>query len=189
MSPTAPRGDGTTPGPDAAAETDRPSGATTRRLAEAAVARLAAAGESVATAESLTAGLLAAAICDVPGASAVFPGGVVSYAGAVKAGLLGVDEGLLAARGSVDPDVARAMAEGARAACGAVHGISTTGVAGPSAHDGKPVGRVYLGLAGPGGSRSVELDLAGDRAAIRARTVELALGLLLEELGAPDAAS
>ncbi|WP_309248183.1 CinA family protein [Rothia santali] len=189
MSPPAPRGDGTTPGPDAAAETDRPSGATTRRMADAAVARLAAAGESVATAESLTAGLLAAAICDVPGASAVFPGGIVSYAGAVKASLLGVDEELLAARGSVDPDVAGAMAEGARVACGAVHGISTTGVAGPSAHDGKPVGRVYLGLAGPGGSRSVELDLAGDRAAIRARTVELALGLLLEELGAPDAAS
>ena len=146
-------------------------------------------GASLATAESLTAGMLAATVCEVPGASAVYLGGVVSYANSVKQGLLGVDGALLAGRGSVDPDVALAMAEGARTACGAEYGVSTTGVAGPAAHDGKPVGRVYLGLSGPGTERVLELDLEGDRASIRSQTVRRALGMLLEELGGRDDAA
>ena len=103
-------------------------------------------GVTAATAESLTAGLVAATLADVPGASAMLQGGVVSYASEVKARLLDVSRKLLEDVGSVDAEVARQMAEGTRAACGADYGVSTTGVAGPDPHDGKPVG---TGAPGP----------------------------------------
>lgn len=121
----------------------------------------------MATAESLTAGLLSATIAGVPGASAVLRGGLIVYATELKHALAGVDADLLAQRGPVDPDVAAALATGAAARCGATWGIGLTGVAGPDPQDGHPVGTVYLGLAGRHGSTSRLLDLTGDRWQIR----------------------
>lgn len=139
------------------------------------VAAASACGATIATAESLTAGLVAAAIADAPGASAVLRGGVVAYHSDVKAALLGVDPALLAERGSVDPDVARAMAAGARRACVATIGVSTTGVAGPDPHDGQPVGRVYVAWDSPWDSGVEELDLHGRRDDIRVAACGAAL--------------
>ncbi len=118
------------------------------------VDRLAARGETVATAESLTGGLLAATIVDVPGASAVFRGGLVVYATDLKATLGGVPVDLLAERGPVDPDVAAALAAGARERCGATWGLATTGVAGPTPQDGIAVGTVFVAVAGPSTRRA-----------------------------------
>ena len=158
-------------------------------LAAELIARLVARGETLAVAESLTGGLLAATIVDVPGASAAFRGGLVAYATDLKASLAGVDEDLLAERGPVDPDVAAALAEGARRCCGATWGLATTGVAGPTSQDGHPVGTVYVAIAGPGGAPAYafvrHLLLSGSRPDIRAAAVSAALGLLSEVLG-PD---
>ncbi|BCB87748.1 CinA family protein [Phytohabitans suffuscus] len=138
--------------------------------------------ETLATAESLTGGLVAATIVEVAGASAVFRGGLVVYATDLKATLAGVPADLLDARGPVDPDVALALAEGCRARCGADWGLSTTGVAGPEPQGGRPVGLVYVALAGPTGSAVRELALVGDRRAIRSASVTEALRLLKEHL-------
>jgi nicotinamide-nucleotide amidase len=147
------------------------------------LAVLVARGETLAVAESLTGGLLAATIVDVPGASAAFRGGLVVYATDLKASLAGVDATLLAARGPVDPDVAIWLALGARERCGADWGLGTTGVAGPDPQNGIPVGTVYLGLARPDGSVVARrLDLTGDRAAIRLASVVGALDLLADQL-------
>jgi nicotinamide-nucleotide amidase len=100
-------------------------------------------------AESLTGGMLCSALIDVPGASAVVRGGVVSYATDLKHRLLGVDAGLLAANGPVDPDVATQMAHGVRERLGADWGVATTGVAGPDPQDGIAAGTVYIAVAGP----------------------------------------
>lgn len=151
------------------------------------LATLAARGETLAVAESLTGGLLAATIVDVPGASAVFRGGFVVYATDLKATLAGVDADLLAARGPVDPDVAAALAVGARDRCRADWGLATTGVAGPDPQDGKPVGTVYVGLAGPGGGTVRSLTLSGDRDAVRAAAVDAALAELLSAVRARSA--
>jgi nicotinamide-nucleotide amidase len=140
-------------------------------------------GQTLAVAESLTGGLLAATIVDVPGASAVFRGGLVVYATDLKATLAGVDADLLAARGPVDPEVARQLARGARDRCGADWGLSTTGVAGPDPQGGMPVGTVYIGLCGPDGPGSAhQLTLSGGRPEIRRATVDRALVLLAEAL-------
>ena len=101
-------------------------------------------GETLAVAESLTGGLLAATLVDVPGASQVFRGGLVVYATDLKATLAGVPAELLDERGPVDPDVAVALADGARERCGADWGLATTGVAGPDPQDGMAVGTVYV---------------------------------------------
>jgi nicotinamide-nucleotide amidase len=146
------------------------------------VARLRARGETLAVAESLTGGLLAATIVDVPGASTVFRGGLVVYATDLKGSLAGVPADLLAARGPVDPDVALALARGARERCGADWGLATTGVAGPDPQDGHPVGQVYIGVAGPAGGEARQLTLSGDRPAIRAGSVAAALTLLTDAL-------
>lgn len=152
-----------------------------------AVRRLVRRGETLAVAESLTGGLLAATIVDAAGASAAFRGGLIVYATDLKATLAGVDASLLAERGPVDPDVARALAVGARDRCEASWGLATTGVAGPAAQGGVAVGTVYVGLAGPGEMRHVEaLHLGGDRAAIRRATVGAALTLLIETFDATD---
>jgi nicotinamide-nucleotide amidase len=151
-------------------------------LARTAIGLLIAGGETIASAESLTGGLVAAALTSVPGASATFRGGVVAYATDLKAAVLGVPDDLLKRRGAVDPDVAEAMAEGARARLGTTVGISTTGVAGPDPADGKPVGTVFVAIAAPGGTICRPLLLSGDREAIRAATVESALDLLIAAL-------
>ena len=142
------------------------------------LASLGGRGETLAVAESLTGGLLAATIVSVPGASAVFRGGLVVYATDLKATLAGVPQDLLAARGPVDGDVALALAEGARARCGADWGLATTGVAGPDPVGGHPVGEVWIGLAGPGTATAERRQFTGDRAAIRGATVAAALALL-----------
>ena len=136
-------------------------------------------GETLAVTESVTGGLLAATIVDVPGASRVFRGGLVVYATDLKASLAGVPFELLAERGPVDPQVAAALAEGARAACRADWGLATTGVAGPDPQDGVPVGTVYVAVVGPRGqARTVRLQLDGGRAGIRAAAVAAVLDLL-----------
>lgn len=164
-------------------------------LAASVVRLLAERGLRIATAESLTGGMLAAAIVDVPGASRAFSGGVVAYDTALKHSLLGVDAELLAARGPVDAEVARQLARGAREACAvpgpdgaprpADIGISTTGVAGPDPdpQTGLPAGTVWVGVSSVRGERAVGLALGGERAAVRAATVRAALGAILDELG------
>ncbi len=139
-------------------------------------------GLTVATAESLTAGMVASALADVPGASSVLQGGVVAYQVEVKQNLLGVDADLLADVGAVDARVAAAMAEGARLALVADIGVATTGVAGPSAHQGKPVGTVFTAISTASGTRSFEHHFRGGRDGIRAATVEAVLAELLGEL-------
>lgn len=135
-------------------------------------------GETVAVAESLTGGALAAALVDVPGVSATFRGGLIAYATELKSELLGVDAALLARRGPVDPDVAVAMAAGVRERLGATWGLATTGVAGPDPQDGHVPGVCFVAIAGPDGSSVDSLALDGDRAAVRAAAVAAALGLL-----------
>ncbi|MBD0707762.1 MULTISPECIES: CinA family protein [unclassified Streptomyces] len=151
------------------------------------LALLAERGHTLAVAESLTGGLVAAALTAVPGASAVFRGSVTAYATTLKHELLGVDADLLAARGAVDPEVASQMATGVRDRLGADWGISTTGVAGPDPQDGQPVGTVYVAVAGPAGTglsagKTAALRLNGDRAEIRRESVRSVLELLRVEL-------
>jgi nicotinamide-nucleotide amidase len=145
-------------------------------------------GWTVATGESLTAGLVAAALADVPGASATLRGGVIAYQVPVKARLLAVTDDDLA-HGVVSGQVARAMARGAADALGADVGIGTTGVAGPEPHDGEPVGSVWIAVTSPSGTAVRHLDLAGSRAAIRAQTVAACVDLLAAELGLGSDAS
>jgi nicotinamide-nucleotide amidase len=159
-------------------------------------------GQTLAVAESLTGGLLAATIVDVPGASDVFRGGLIVYATDLKVALAGVPPALLAAHGPVHADVAAALAAGARERCAADWGLATTGVAGPNPQSGVPVGTVFLGLAGPAGAKRAagpasglpgaagphgqaevrRLALTGDRAEIRTATVAAALALLRSAL-------
>jgi nicotinamide-nucleotide amidase len=148
------------------------------------LARLGERGETLAVAESLTGGLLAATLVDVPGASAVFRGGLVVYATDLKATLAGVPADLLARRGPVDEEVAEALALGARDRCGADWGLATTGVAGPDPLDGHRPGFVWIACAGPHGVASVSRQFPGDRAAIRRATVTAALALVVRELSA-----
>jgi nicotinamide-nucleotide amidase len=134
--------------------------------------------QTVAVAESLTGGLLGAAITTVPGASSVFRGGVIAYATDVKAALLGVSAALLAERGAVDPNVAGMMAAGVRERLGAAIGAATTGVAGPDAADGKPPGTVHIAVSTAGGTVVQTLALSGGRDEIRRDTVERSLRLM-----------
>jgi nicotinamide-nucleotide amidase len=144
--------------------------------------RFAAVGATVATAESLTGGLVVAALVQFPGASRVVRGGVVAYATEVKHSVLGVPEELLADRGPVDADVAAAMAEAARDRFGATYGVATTGVAGPDPQGGVAVGRVHVAVATPNSVTVESLDLTGDRDAIRSQAAAVAL-ILLDRLG------
>jgi nicotinamide-nucleotide amidase len=148
---------------------------------------LAAAGATVAVAESLTGGLVTAALTEPAGASKAVRGGLVVYATELKAVLAGVPVPLLTAEGPVSPDVAAALAAGARDRLGATYGLGVTGVAGPDPQGGRSVGTVFVGLAGPGHGTVRELSLSGDRAAIRAGTVTAALELLLSVLRERDA--
>lgn len=151
-------------------------------LAEAVLRLLSARRETIATAESLTGGLLCSTLVDVPGASASVRGGVVAYAADVKAGVLGVDEALLTARGTVDADVALQMAGGVRERLASTWGVATTGVAGPDPAEGKPVGTVLVAVYGPDVCEVRQLELSGGRADIRSKAVVDALSLLLATL-------
>ncbi|MFJ2030972.1 CinA family protein [Streptosporangium sp. NPDC087985] len=136
-------------------------------------------GETVAVAESLTAGLIGAALTGPSGASAAFVGGVISYAAELKHRLLGVPVDLLKREGAVHPKVAAAMATGVREITGSTYGLAATGVAGPDPQDGRPVGTVHLAVSGPGGRVwHRDLHLAGTREEIRQATVNEAVDLL-----------
>ncbi|TGD86454.1 CinA family protein [Mycolicibacterium sp. CH28] len=143
--------------------------------ARALVTRLAGLSHTVATAESLTAGLLAATLAGVPGASAVLRGGLITYTVETKITLAGVPRELLDEFGPVAAPTAAALAEGARDRCAATWGVGLTGVAGPEPHGGHPVGTVYLGLAGPGACEVAELRLDGSRWDIRLAAVHEAV--------------
>jgi len=149
-------------------------------VAERLIELLTARGLRIAVAESLTGGLVAAALTSVPGASVVVSGGIVAYDTEVKHSLLGVDAALLAREGAVHAEVARQMARGVREALAvddrpADIGIATTGVAGPDWQDGKAPGTVYLGIADDRGADAIALELDGDRGAIRSATVRALL--------------
>jgi competence/damage-inducible protein CinA-like protein len=136
-------------------------------------------GWTLGTAESCTGGLVAARLTGIPGSSEVFRGGVVAYANEVKEAELGVPAQLLAERGAVSPEVAEAMAQGARARLGVDVAVSVTGIAGPDGGtEEKPVGLVYLHAEGPNGGVGREFSFPGDRASIRARSVIGALHLV-----------
>lgn len=138
-------------------------------------------GLSVALAESCTGGLVASSITAVSGSSGYFLGGVVSYANAAKVALLGVSEAALESHGAVSAQVAKAMAEGARARLGSTLAVSITGVAGPNGgSDEKPVGLTYVGLAGPVAVDVRRFQFAGDREANREAAARAALEWLIE---------
>lgn len=159
-------------------------GAGKEELPDLVVGRLAARGEKVALAESCTGGLVASMLTAVPGASAVLDLGVVAYANQVKERLVGVPAALLQAHGAVSEPVARAMAEGARAAAGATWGVGITGIAGPTGGSPeKPVGTVHLALAGPGGTAAVARLYRGDRDRVRRAAAWEALVILRRALG------
>lgn len=145
-------------------------------------ALLAARGETLAVAESLTGGAIGATITAIPGVSATFRGGIVAYDTGLKATLLGVAVDLLAERGAVDPGVAEAMADGVRGRLSSTYGLAITGVAGPDQQDGHPPGEVYVAVSGPGGRTVDHLRLSGDRAEVRRGAVAAALRLLHEAL-------
>jgi nicotinamide-nucleotide amidase len=151
-------------------------GADHEELQDAVVGLLAERRQTLATAESITAGLVANRIAQVPGASVWFRGGIVAYTNAIKAKLLGVPEAVLAEHGAVSAPVAETMALGSRERLGTDVGISTTGLAGPGgAEPGKPVGLVFVGLAWSGGVRSFSFSWAGTRTEIQSRTAKMAL--------------
>ncbi|NNM44423.1 CinA family protein [Knoellia koreensis] len=151
--------------------------------AEGVIAALVERGLTVATAESLTGGLVCAALTDVPGASAVVRGSVVAYATELKASVLEVDRELLARGGAVQEDVARQMAVGVCRVLGSAVGVATTGVAGPDPQDGQPVGTVFVAAALEDDVVVRRLALAGDREAIRLQTVTEALACVTALLG------
>ena len=137
--------------------------------------------QSVATAESLTAGLLAATLAGVPGASEVLRGGLVTYTEHTKIVLAGVAPEILEEVGPVAAPTARALAVGARQRCEATWGVGLTGVAGPEPHGGHAVGAVFIGLAGPGETGAievVELHLSGTRWDIRLSAVRESISRL-----------
>ncbi len=158
------------------------AGAAARELATEIIQLLTQAGTTVATAESLTGGLVAAALTDIPGSSNAFRGGVVAYATELKAELLGVDLAVLKRYGPVYAPVAAAMAEGVRDRLGATIGVSTTGVAGPGPADGYPAGTVHVAVSLDGDMVVRTMGLQGNRDEIRRLTVERVLGLLLGRL-------
>ncbi|MBL7501322.1 competence/damage-inducible protein A [Frankia sp. CNm7] len=151
-------------------------------LAGVVGAWLATLGATVAVAESLTGGRLAAALTETPGASTYFRGGAVVYATDTKASVLGVDAEILATDGAVSARAAAALAAGARDLFGATWGLATTGVAGPDEQEGKPVGTLHLGLAGPDGTTTRSLRLPGDRPRIQTFAVVQALDVLRRTL-------
>ena len=167
---------------------DKVIGVDVDSLEEVCFALLKDRGLTVGTAESCTGGLLAKLLTDLPGSSAVFRGGVVSYTNGVKAGLLGVPQDLLDRYGAVSPQVAEAMAQGTKAALGCDIALSTTGVAGPDADDrGNPIGLVYLGLAW-GDQCQVTEFRAGpvERERVRRQAAQTALDLLRRHLTGLD---
>lgn len=151
-------------------------------LAGEVIGALRDADATVATAESLTGGLVCSTLVTVAGASDVVLGGIVAYAPEAKIELLHVDADLIDDRGTVDAEVAEQMAFGAQERFGATYGLATTGVAGPDASEGKPAGTVHIAIAGPDGVRTTPLQLDGDRDTVRKGTVDALLSQLVARL-------
>lgn len=151
-------------------------------LAGEAIRLLIDRGQTIAAAESLTGGLVAAALTDVPGSSKAFRGGVVAYATELKAELLGVDSDMLADHGPVYAPVAAAMADGVRKLLGATVGVATTGVAGPDPADGFAPGTVHIAVSLAEDTVVRTMALTGNRDEVRRLTVERVLGLTLGRL-------
>lgn len=159
-------------------------------LEEAVVRQLTERGLTLACAESCTGGMLGARLTSISGSSNAFLGGVISYSNDAKERMLGVDRALLDAHGAVSAPVAEAMARGARERLGADFGVSITGVAGPEGGTPqKPVGLVYIALAGPHGIRTTENHFIGIRADVRRRSSQVALQLVRESLLVPSSGS
>jgi len=148
-------------------------------------------GQRMATAESCTGGMIAAACTELAGSSDWFERGFVTYSNEAKHDLLGVDPRLIARDGAVSESVARAMAEGALARAPVAWSVAVTGIAGPGgATPGKPVGTVWLAVAGGGATVAQRLQLDGDRASVRSQTVAhalLALRQAIEAAPGPEA--
>jgi nicotinamide-nucleotide amidase len=151
---------------------------TSDAVAAEALVLLDASDATLATAESLTGGRLAGAVTGVPGASARYLGGFVTYATELKESLLAVPHALVETYGVVSPECAGAMAAGCRDATGATYTLATTGVAGPDRQEGKPVGTVYVGIAGPDGVTTLTMELVGDRSQVQERACREALSAL-----------
>lgn len=143
---------------------------------------LVAHGRTLATAESLTAGAVAARLADVSGASRALRGGVVAYDNDIKASLLGVDRVRLDTHGAVDEQVSLQMADGARRGLVADIGVATTGVAGPQPHQGQPVGTVWIAVVTENVRRATLHRFEGDRSTVRQASVEAALQLIVDVL-------
>ena len=154
-------------------------------LAARVLAELDRRGETLASAESLTGGMVGELLTEVPGASTSYLGGVISYATRLKATLAGVDAATLSELGPVAERTAAEMARGVAQRCNADWGIATTGVAGPEAQDSHPVGQVFVAVSHPAGDllRIKELSLEGERAAIRQQAAVAVLALLADALG------
>jgi len=140
-------------------------------------------GLTIACGESVTGGLVCAALVSVPGASDAVAGGVVAYTIPAKVGVLGVDPGIIAEHGVVSEEVALAMARRAQQLFGASVGLGTTGAAGPTQHGGKPAGTVCVASVGPAGEFAVTSHHSGDREAVREAAVADALAVLGHALG------
>lgn len=155
--------------------------------AKRVVAALKAAGKTAATAESCTGGLIGKLLTDVSGSSAVYPGGVISYAYEVKQALLGVDEALLREKGAVCAEVAEQMASGVRARLGTDFGVASTGIAGPGSDEfDRPVGLVFLAVADGRSTRVFEHRFSGDRGDVRAQAAAMAIRHLLDAVLQPS---
>ena len=154
-------------------------------LAERLVQRLRERSWSIATGESLTAGLVSSTIASVPGCSAVFRGAVVAYAPEVKTEVLNVPVELLR-QGIVTEEVARALAQGARSRLGATVGVGTTGAAGPDDHDGMPVGTACIAVCSPWGERVRTVRVTGDRSQVRHAVTQASMEAALEILEAGE---
>jgi len=140
------------------------------------------AGKTLATAESCTGGMIGELLTAIPGSSAVYKGGIISYTNEIKHKLLGVDAALLEREGAVSAPVAKAMAEGARCALNADIAVSVTGLAGPAGDDrGNPVGLVYIGYADSRGTDTIKCLFEGDRDAVRTQAAQAAIRIILEK--------
>ena len=149
-------------------------------LASALQAELLRRSAMLATAESLTGGRLGDVLSAAPGASDTYLGGVISYATEVKQTVLRVSAETVEKHGVVSAECAEEMATGVRELTGADFAVSTTGVAGPTTQEGKPIGLAFIGVAGPDGVRSERFEFDGDRAEIREQVVKAAIDQVLE---------
>lgn len=170
------------PDPDAVDAVEVPSADDLADLATGLHTLLQLREETVSTAESLTGGMVSEVLTDAPGASATFLGGVVAYATELKVSVLGVSTECVEEHGVVSARCAEMMAEGARRLTGSTYAVSTTGVAGPGPQEDRPVGTVYVGVAGPGGTSSDALSLPGERDTVRRAATGAALSALAARL-------